>query len=80
MSDHEEKNCYRKILEQLTSLEFSLDKLNECITKLKQNHKEEETVEEEICPDEIEADKAAYDAIRDICIESLWDVEPKGEA
>jgi len=35
---------------------------------------------EEVCEDEIEANKAVYDAIGDICIESLLDIEPKGEA
>ena len=35
---------------------------------------------EEVCEDEIKANKAAYDAIGDICIESLLDLDPKGEA
>ena len=35
---------------------------------------------EEVCEDEIEANKAVYDAIGDICIESLLDLDPKGEA
>ena len=35
---------------------------------------------EEVCEDEIEANQAVYDAIGEICIESLLDIEPKGEA
>ena len=35
---------------------------------------------EEVCEDEIEANKAVYDAIGEICIESLLDLDPKGEA
>ena len=35
---------------------------------------------EEVCEDEIEANQAVYDAIGDICIESLLDLDPKGEA
>tara|TARA_X000001388_G_C2157235_1_gene94795 strand:+ start:224 stop:463 length:240 start_codon:yes stop_codon:yes gene_type:complete len=35
---------------------------------------------DEVCPDEVEADKAAMEAIRDICLESLLDITPKGEA
>jgi hypothetical protein len=38
------------------------------------------TNEEEICMDEIEADKAALEAISEICLESLLDIEPKGDA
>ena len=36
--------------------------------------------EEEACPDEIAADKAAYEAVREICLDSLFDVESKGDA
>ena len=35
---------------------------------------------EEVCEDEIEANQAVYDAIGEICIEALLDIEPKGEA
>ena len=34
----------------------------------------------EVCPDEVEGDKAAMEAIRDICLESLLDITPKEEA
>ena len=34
----------------------------------------------EVCPDEVEGDKAAMEAIRDICLESLLYITPKGEA
>jgi hypothetical protein len=30
--------------------------------------------------DEIEADRAALEAINEICLESLLDIEPKGDA
>ena len=32
------------------------------------------------CQDEIDADAAAFEAIQEICLESLFDVEPKGDA
>mgnify|MGYP006408688309 FL=1 len=35
---------------------------------------------EEVCEDEIKANEAVYDAIGEICIESLLDLDPKGEA
>ena len=36
--------------------------------------------DDEVCQDEIDADRAAYDAISDICLDALLDVEPKGDA
>jgi hypothetical protein len=39
-----------------------------------------EDLDPEICHDEVEADMAAYEAIRDICLESMLDIEPIGEA
>tara|TARA_Y100000310_G_C20044341_1_gene517641 strand:- start:98 stop:334 length:237 start_codon:yes stop_codon:yes gene_type:complete len=78
MSD-KKNNCYKSLFERLDFIEGSLDKLYDCVAKLKKSHHEEDE-EEEVCPDEIEGNKAAMDAIRDICLESLLDVEPKGDA
>ena len=36
--------------------------------------------EHEVCQDEIDADRAAFDAISDICLDALLDIEPKGDA
>ena len=36
--------------------------------------------EDEVCQDEIDADRAAYEAIGDICLDALLDIEPKGDA
>ena len=79
MSD-KKNNCYKGLIERLDFIEGSLDKLHDCIAKLRKSHDEEDDDEEEICPDEIAGDKAAMDAIRDICLESLLDIEPKGDA
>ena len=77
MPDNKFNNCYKKILEKLDSMEENLTHLQENISELKKSYDE---IEEEVCLDAIEADKAAYEAIREICIDSLLDVEPKGDA
>ena len=78
MEKDEVKNCYKKLLDKLDLIEESLDKLKKSISNLKTEHDAIE--EEEICLDEIEADRAAYDAIQEICLESLLEIEPKGDA
>ena len=34
----------------------------------------------DICQDKIDADKAAQEATQEICLETLLDIKPKGEA
>ena len=82
MSENKYKACYKNLLDKLSSLEDNLDELHTCISKLKENYTEAEEIveDEEVCPDEVAADKAAYEAIREICLESLLDVEPQGDA
>tara|TARA_R100000234_G_C4951636_1_gene157606 strand:- start:403 stop:579 length:177 start_codon:yes stop_codon:yes gene_type:complete len=54
------------------------------ITKLKEQIKQLKscfvTDDEEVCQDELDADRAAYEAIGEICLDALLDVEPKGDA
>ena len=53
------------------------------IMKLKEQIKQLKScfvTEEEVCQDEIDADRAAFEAINEICLDALLDVEPKGDA
>ena len=72
------KVCYNTLVKQLNSMDNQICQIKEQIRQLKSCFVINE--EEEICMDEIEADRAALEAINDICLESLLDVEPKGEA
>lgn len=77
MSENKENNnCYKQLIEQLEAVETNLHSLYDCMCELK----EKLTGQEEECPDEKAADKAAYEAIQDICLESLLDIKPKGDA
>jgi hypothetical protein len=69
--------CYTTLVRQIERMDSQICKLKEQISQLKSCFVSDE---EEVCIDEVEADKAALEAINDICVESLLDVEPKGDA
>ena len=72
------KVCYNTLVRQLENMDTQICRLKEQIKELKSCFITNE--EEEVCMDEIEADKAALEAIGEICLESLLDIESKGEA
>tara|TARA_R110002020_G_scaffold13026_1_gene47099 strand:+ start:1650 stop:1880 length:231 start_codon:yes stop_codon:yes gene_type:complete len=71
------KLCYSTLVKQLESMDTQICKLKEQLKQLKSCFV---TTEEEVCQDEIDADRAAMEAIGDICLDSLLDIEPQGEA
>ena len=76
MSNKKPKDCLGDLMERLQSMESSIDMLMECVEKLRSDY----DGPEEVCPDEMAADKAAAKAIESICLDALFDVEPKGDA
>jgi len=70
------KVCYTTLVDKLEAMDSEIMKLKEQIKQLKTCF----VTEEEICQDEIDADRAAYEAISDICLDALLDIEPKGDA
>lgn len=72
------KVCYTTLVRQLENMDTQICKLKEQITQLKSCFVTNE--EEEVCQDEIDADRAAMEAISDICLDSLLEIEPKGDA
>tara|TARA_A100001515_G_scaffold96220_1_gene77204 strand:- start:3552 stop:3779 length:228 start_codon:yes stop_codon:yes gene_type:complete len=70
------KVCYTTLVSKLEAMDSEIMKLKEQIKQLKSCF----VTEDEICQDEINADRAAFEAITDICLESLLDIEPKGDA
>ncbi len=71
------KVCYTTLVSKLEAMDTEITKLKEQIKQLKSCFV---TDDEEVCQDEIEADRAAYEAIGEICLDALLDVEPKGDA
>ena len=70
------KVCYTTLVNKLEAMDSEIMKLKEQIRQLKSCF----ITEEEVCQDEIDADRAAYEAITDICLDALLDIEPKGDA
>ena len=70
------KVCYTTLVDKLDAMDSEIIKLKEQIKQLKTCF----VTKEEICQDVIDADRAAYEAISDICLDALLDVEPKGDA
>ena len=68
--------CYTTLVTKLEAMDSEIMKLKEQIKQLKTCF----VTDEEVCQDEIEADRAAYEAISDICLDALLDIEPKGDA
>ena len=69
--------CYNTLVKQIEKMDTQICKLKEQIKQLKSCFVAND---EEVCQDEIDADRAAFEAISDICLESLLDIEPKGDA
>jgi len=74
MKEKTKNECYERILDRLETVESSLEKVFRDIQNIKEGYLIE------ICQDEIDADKAAYEVARDICLDSLFDMKPKGDA
>jgi len=72
------KVCYNTLVKQLESMDTQICQLKEQIKELKSCFITNE--EEEVCMDEIEGDRAAMEAISDICLDALLDIDPKGDA
>ena len=72
------KVCYNTLVKQLENMDTQICRLKEQIRELKSCFITNE--EEEVCMDEIEGDRAAMEAISDICLDALLDIDPKGDA
>jgi hypothetical protein len=71
------KVCYNTLVKQLESMDTQICQLKEQIKELKSCFI---TNEEEVCMDEVDGDRAAMEAINDICLDALLDTNPKGDA
>ena len=70
------KVCYTTLVNKHEAMDSEIMKLKEQIRQLKSCF----VTDDEVCQDEIDADRAAYEAIGDICLDALLDIEPKGDA
>ena len=67
------------ITKQFEALRRRIEGLEKEIKELRKGYEDNLEIEEG-CPDEIEGNLAAYNMVQEICLGSLLDIEPKGEA
>jgi chromosome segregation ATPase len=74
-------NChgYDGILLTISEIERKINNLQEGISKIKSKMTSTQYAEEE-CVEELEADKAALEAIQGMCFDILLEKEPEGKA
>ena len=65
--------CYNTLVKQIENMDVQICQLKEQIKRLKSCFVANE---EEVCQDEIDADRAAFEAVNDICLGALLDIEP----
>ena len=78
MTAKKKNECYIDLLDKLDVLEFKIVNVKHQLEKLRNLFSNK--IDEEVCKDEVDADKAAYEAIHDTCLGALLEVKPKGDA
>jgi len=78
----ENNNRYIAMFEKIDALEITICEMQDTLQILKEHLLDsyDEEMGEEVCQDEIDAAQALYDAVGEICVESLLDADFKGEA
>jgi uncharacterized FlaG/YvyC family protein len=78
----ENNNKYIEMLEKIDALEEAVCDIQQTLLSLKEKLlvSYDEEMGEEVCQDEVDAAKAIYDVIGEICVESLLDMDFKGDA
>jgi hypothetical protein len=81
MSRSKNETSYLELVEQIESVDSKICDMKISLKKLQSYIKMKLCPEEEkVCMDEIEADKAANEAINEMCLNILLESEPQGEA
>jgi hypothetical protein len=80
MSNDKKEACYRGILFKLSRIEDQINRMSKGISEIKMRFAEELDPDEEFCPDLLESEKALLDSIEEMCLTSLLEREPEGDA
>jgi len=79
MMSKKKDNCYYELLEKFKTIQKRIDDIQESVQGLMDRYDGIDELRGG-CPDQLAADKAAYEAVTEICLDSLFDIDPKGEA
>ena len=77
MSDKKRKTCYSGIFSKIDHIEKRINEIKEQLAHLKDGF--EESTQEEICLDEVEAEQALLELMNDTAIQMLLETKSKGE-
>ena len=80
MSEKENKTCYRGIMFKLNKIEDQINRMSKGISELKLRFAEELDPHEEYCMDELDSQTALLESIEEMCLTSLLEREPEGDA
>jgi hypothetical protein len=72
------KECYMGIFSKIDSIEERIAQIKEQLVNLKEGYLTSDN--EEVCFDEIEAEKALLEIVNEAAIGALLDTEPQGDA
>jgi len=74
------KTCYRGIMFKLSKIEDQINRMSRGISELKAKFAIEMDPNEEYCIDELESQSSLLESIGDMCLTSLLEREPEGDA
>ena len=74
------KAGYRGIMFKLSKIEDQINRMSKGISNLKQKFAQEMDPDEKYCVDVLESETALLESIEDLCLTSLLEREPEGEA
>ena len=74
------KVCLTALMRKIDSMDSKICEMRAGLTRIKATLEEEVEEEEEICPDEIDSQRALIEAIQEMCLEGLLEREPEGDA
>tara|TARA_R110001599_G_scaffold334689_1_gene551105 strand:+ start:416 stop:655 length:240 start_codon:yes stop_codon:yes gene_type:complete len=74
------KTCYRGIMFKLSKIEDKINRMSKGISDLKQKFALKMDPDEEYCIDELDSQSALLESIEEMCITSLLEREPEGDA
>ena len=76
------RNNFHAVMAQMRMLDLQIAQISEQIEKIKSDFisNEGEEVPEEVCMDELEANRAGLEAMKQYCMAALMETEPTGDA
>ena len=79
MNSKDKSACFFRLSEKLKKIDLTIDEIEAKISEMKTNICQKDD-DEEVCPDELEGDKAILELLKEACVEEMINQEPEGES